>query len=140
ELPRLTVRPVTVDWNAAKFELTLSLQNTKQGLLTTVEYNTDLFDPATIARMLGHFQTLLEGMITDPEQRLADLPLLTAGEKQQLLVEWNNTTTDYPQDTCLHELFEAQAERMPDAVAVVCNVQQLTYSSLNRRANQLAYY
>ena len=139
-MPGLTVRPVTVDCGTAKFELTLSLQDTEQGLLATVEYNTDLFDPTTITRMLGHFQTLLEGIIADPEQRLADLPLLTAAEKQQLLVEWNNTTTDYPQDTCLHELFEAQVERTPDAVAVVCNGQQLTYSALNRRANQLAHY
>jgi amino acid adenylation domain-containing protein/non-ribosomal peptide synthase protein (TIGR01720 family) len=140
ELPGLTVRPVAVDCGTAKFELTLSLQNTEQGLLATVEYNTDLFDHATITRMLGHFQTLLEGMIADPQQRLADLPLLTTAERQQLLVEWNNTTTDSPQDTCLHELFEAQVERTPNTIAVVCNGQQLTYSSLNRRANQLAHY
>jgi amino acid adenylation domain-containing protein/non-ribosomal peptide synthase protein (TIGR01720 family) len=140
ELPGLTVRPLTVDCGTAKFELTLSLQDTEQGLLATVEYNTDLFDFATIARMLGHFHILLEGVITDPQQHLADLPLLTAAEKQQLLVEWNTTTTDYPQNTCLHALFESQAERMPDAVAVVCNGQQLTSSGLNRRANQLAHY
>ena len=92
ELPGLTVRPVTVDCGTAKFDLTLSLQDTEQGLLATVEYNTDLFDPATITRLLSHFQTLLEGIIADPEQRLADLPLLTAAERQRLLVEWNDTT------------------------------------------------
>jgi amino acid adenylation domain-containing protein/non-ribosomal peptide synthase protein (TIGR01720 family) len=140
ELPGLTARPVAVDGGTAKFELTLSLQDTEQGLLAVVEYNTDLFDPTTIARMLNHFQTLLEGMITDPDQRLADLPLLTAAERQQLLVEWNTTTADYAQATCLHELFEAQAERTPDTVAVVCNGQRLTYDALNRRANQLAHY
>jgi acyl-CoA synthetase (AMP-forming)/AMP-acid ligase II len=138
ELPRLTVRPIILDRDTAKFELTLSLQDTEQGLLGTMEYNTDLLDHPTITRMLGHFQTLLEGIIANPEQHLADLPLLAAAERQQLLVEWNNTSTDYPQDTRLHELFEAQAERTPDTVAVVCNAQQLTYSALNRRANQLA--
>jgi amino acid adenylation domain-containing protein len=140
ELPGVTVQPVTVDNNTAKFELTLFFQHTEQGLLTTVEYNTDLFDRATITRMLDHFHTLLDGIIVDPEQCLADLPLLTAAEKQQLLVEWNTATTDYPQDICLHNLFEMQAERTPDTVAVVCNGQQLTYDSLNRRANQLAHY
>ncbi len=139
ELSGLTVCPVAVDCGTAKFELTLSLQDTMQGLLATVEYNTDLFNSTTIVRILSHFQTLLEGIIADPEQHLADLPLLTAEERQQLLVEWNNTTTDSPQDTCLHQLFEAQVERTPDAVAVVCNGRQLTYSALNRRANQLAH-
>ena len=90
--------------------------------------------------MLGHFQTLLEGIVAHPEHRLTDLPLLTEAERHQILVEWNDTTADYPQDTCLHELFEAWAEQTPDAVAVVCNAQQLTYSALNRRANQLAHY
>jgi amino acid adenylation domain-containing protein len=140
ELPGLTVHPFTVDSNTAKFELTLSLQDTEQGLLTAVEYNTNLFDQTTITRMLGHFHTLLEGIIADQEQCLADLPLLTAAEKQQLLVEWNTATTDYPQDLCLHNLFEVQVEQTPDTVAVVCNGQQLTYSALNRRANQLAHY
>ena len=71
-------------------------------------YNTDLFEAATIARMLGHFQILLEAMVADPEQRLSDLPLLTEAERQQLLVEWNDTKTDYPRDLCIHQLFEAQ--------------------------------
>ena len=123
------MRPVTVNCGTAKFDLTLSLQDTEQGLLATVEYNTDLFDHTTIIRMLSHFQTLLEGIIADPEQRLADIPLLMAAERQQLLVEWNATPTDYPQDTCLHQLFEAQMERRPDAVAVVCEGSTLTYSS-----------
>jgi amino acid adenylation domain-containing protein/non-ribosomal peptide synthase protein (TIGR01720 family) len=140
ELPGLSVRPVTVDCGTAKFDLTLSLQDTEQGLLLTMEYSTDLFDHPTITRILSHFQTLLGGIIADPEQRLADLPLLTAAERQQLLVEWNTTAADYPQDTCLHRLFEAQVERTPDAIAVVCNGQRLTYDALNRRANQLADY
>ncbi|MDZ4347202.1 MAG: amino acid adenylation domain-containing protein, partial [Candidatus Binatia bacterium] len=98
------------------------------------------FEAATIARMLGNFKTLLEAVVGDPEQRLSDLALLTKTERQQLLVEWNDTKTDYPQDVCIHQLFEAQVERTPDAVAVVCEGQQLTYQELNCRANQLAHH
>jgi amino acid adenylation domain-containing protein len=140
ELPGLTVHPVTIAPGTAKFDLTLLVQDTEQGLLITMEYNTDLLDPTTITRTLGHFQALLEGIIADPEQRLAELPLLTAAERLQLLVEWNNTTPVYPQCACLHELFEAQVERAPDTVAVVCDAQQLTYNALNQRANQLAHH
>jgi amino acid adenylation domain-containing protein/non-ribosomal peptide synthase protein (TIGR01720 family) len=105
-----------------------------------LEYNTDLFDAATISRMREHFQTLLEGIVAEPQQRLSNLPLLTQQERQQLLVEWNDTQVDYPKDVCIHQLFEAQAERTPDAVAVVFQDQQLTYGELNRRANQLAHH
>ena len=140
ELPGLTARPIAIDCSTAKFELTLAFRDTAQGLLGTLEYNTDLFDHATITRMLDHLYTLLEGIVANPEQRLTDLPLLTAAERRQFLVEWHDTSVDYPQDTCLHELFEAQVERTPGAVAVVCDGQQLTYSALNRRANQLAHH
>jgi aspartate racemase len=95
-LPGLTVRPVPIDPGTAKFELTLSLQDTESGLRATVEYNADLFDPATIVRMLGHFRTLLEGMVAHPEQRLADLPLLTAAERRQLLGGRHATAVDDP--------------------------------------------
>lgn len=98
------------------------------------------FDTATITRILGHFQTLLEGMAANPELRLYELPLLTADEKHQLLVEWNQTQTEYPQNQCIHQLFEAQVEKTPDAVAVVFAEQNLTYQQLNQRANQLARY
>jgi amino acid adenylation domain-containing protein len=90
--------------------------------------------------MLGNFQTLLEGIVANPQQRLSDLPLLTAAEQHQLLVEWNNTTKEYPQDKCIHQLFEAQVEQAPNAVAVVFEGEQLTYRELNARANQLANY
>jgi amino acid adenylation domain-containing protein len=108
--------------------------------LLQIEYDRTRFDDATIARMLGHIQTLLEGMVTNPEQRLQDLPILTAAERHQLLVEWNNTQADYPQNSCIHHLFEAQVEQTPDAVAVVCGEEALTYRELNNRANQLAHY
>ncbi|MBN3921604.1 condensation domain-containing protein, partial [Nostoc sp. NMS4] len=109
-------------------------------LLVKISYDTSRFDDGAIARMLGHFQTLLEGIVTNPQQHLAQLPLLTATEKQQLLVEWNDTQVDYLQDKCTHQLFEEQVERTPDAIAVVFENQQLTYNQLNAKANQLAYY
>ena len=90
--------------------------------------------------MLGHLQVLLEGMAANPHQPLKNLPLLTPAEKQQTLVEWNGTKAEYPQDNCIHQLFEAQVERTPDAVAVVFEDQKLTYRELNERANQLAHY
>jgi len=94
ELPGLTLQPLIVDSGIAKFDLTLFLEDTKQGLIGALEYNTDLFDTGTITRMLGHFQTL-RGIAAAPDQCLKDLPLLTA-EQHQLMVKWNDTTTDYP--------------------------------------------
>ncbi|BAY99584.1 amino acid adenylation domain protein [Tolypothrix tenuis PCC 7101] len=98
------------------------------------------FDTVTITRMLGHLQTLLEGMVAHPHQSLSALPLLTAAEIHQQLIEWNNTQTHYPKHKCIHQLFEEQVEKTPDAVAVVFAEQQLTYQELNQRANQLAHY
>jgi len=140
EMPGLTILPEEVDSVTAKFDLTLSMMETKQGLKGYIEYNTDLFDVATITRIVEHFQTLLEGIVANPEQRLSDLALLTTAERHQLLVELNNTQTDYPKNTCIHQLFEAQAKRTPDAVAVIFENLQLTYQQLNHRANQLAHY
>ncbi|MEP6501667.1 amino acid adenylation domain-containing protein [Microcoleus vaginatus] len=124
--------------DTAKFDLSLSLQKTKQGLTGAFEYSTDLFDPTTIARMIEHWQTLLAGIVANPEQRLSDLPILTAIEQSKLLVEWNQTQQDYPQNLCIHQLFEAQVEQTPDAVAVIFKEEQLTYRELNAKANQLA--
>ena len=140
ELPGLTLSPVEGDSETAHFDLTLQIVDTEQGLTAAFVYNTDLFEAGTIARMLENFQTLLEAMVADPEQRLSDLPLLTETERQQLLVEWNGTKTDCPRDLCIHQLFEAQVERTPDAIAVVFEAEQLTYGELNRRANQLAHH
>jgi len=113
-------------------------------------YDCHRFDAATINRMLGHFQTLLEGIAANPNQRLSDLPILTEAERKQLLVDWNDTHTNYPKHQCINELFEAQVERTPDAVAVVFVDalgsasrrvdQQLTYRELNCCANQLAHH
>lgn len=104
-----------------------------------ISYNQNRFEAATIGRMLRHLQTLLEGIVADPQQRIAELSLLTATERHQLLLEWNNTRRDYSLDKCIHQLFEDQVEQTPDAVAVVFQDQWLTYRELNERANQVAY-
>ncbi|MBE8987319.1 amino acid adenylation domain-containing protein [Nostoc sp. LEGE 12450] len=140
ELPGLRIAPLDVHSGAAKFDLTLDIKETSEGIKAGIEYNTNLFDATTIARMLGHFQTLLEGIVANPEQHISNLPLLKESEQHQLLVEWNNTQTDYPKNTCIHQLFEAQTERTPNAIAVIFDNQQLTYQQLNDYANQLAHY
>ncbi|MEH2133322.1 MAG: amino acid adenylation domain-containing protein [Nostoc sp.] len=140
ELSGLTVSSLQIESAIAKFDLTLSMESTTTGLVGGWEYNTDLFDSSTIKRMTGHFVTLLEAIVANPQERISQLPILTAFEQQQLLIEWNDTQVDYPQDKCIHQLFEEQVERTPDAVAVVFENQQLTYHELNCRANQLAHY
>jgi len=137
--PGLTLTPLEMDNGTAKFDLTLSIVEGK-GLRAAFEYNTDLFDKATIVRMLRHYQTLLQGIVADPERRIGRLPLLTTAERHQLLVEWNDTRVNCPKDLCVHHFFEAQVWRAPDAVAVVFEEEQWTYRELNRRANQLAHY
>ncbi|WP_414584330.1 amino acid adenylation domain-containing protein [Scytonema sp. PCC 10023] len=139
ELPELILSPLMVDNKTAKVDLSLSITDTQQGLIGNLEYNTDLFEAATISRVVGHFQTLLESIVVNPDQRLSDLPILTEAERQTLLVDWNQTKTEYPQDLCIHELFETQVEQTPDAVAVVFENEQLTYRELNAKANQLAH-
>jgi len=139
ELPGLTLTPLELESVIAKFDLTLTLEETANRLEGTLEYNTDLFEKATIKRMVGHYQTLLEGVVKKPQQPIQALPLLTKTEYQQLKA-WNNTATDYPQDKCIHQLFEEQAKRTPDATALVFENQHLSYAALNRKANQLAHH
>jgi amino acid adenylation domain-containing protein len=138
ELPGLKLTPLPVHSGTSKFDCTLSLEQSGGTLAGYVEYNTDLFEAATIERMVGHFQTLLEGIVTNPEARLSALPLLTGADRKQLLVDWNETRTDFPKDKCVHELFEDQVGRTPDKVAVVFDDAELTYRELNDRANRLA--
>ena len=121
-------------------DIFLDIHQQNDELVVDCEYNTDLFDSPTIERWMKHWQTLLESIFANPEQRIWDLPLLKSAELKQLLVEWNDTQTDYPQHHCIHELFEAQVERTPDAVAVTFENQSLTYQELNVKANQLAHY
>ena len=146
----LSINEFEFDWSAAQFDLTLEIVTKDQELSCLFVYNRDLFEGPTIKRMAGHFQTLLEGIVANPSQPISDLPILTEAERHQLLVEWNEcvasrptvrgTATDYPKELCIHQLFEAQVARTPDAIAVVFKNQPLTYRELNQRANQLAHY
>jgi len=140
QLPELTWSRLKIERGVAKFALTLWITEAEDSSTAIFEYNSDLFEDATTSRMLNHFQNLLESIVADPEQRLSDFPMLTEAEKQQLLFDWNDTRRDYPKDLCIHQLFEAQAERTPDAVAAVFEDHQLSYCELNHRANQLARY
>jgi amino acid adenylation domain-containing protein len=127
-----------VDTGTAKVDLQLQLYDRRDGVFGSFTYNTDLFDAATIVRMAGHYQTLLQGAVANPDQCLSRLPLLTHSERHELSVEWNNTQTDYPRDRCVHQLFEAQVRQTPNATAVIFESEHLTYRELNERANQLA--
>lgn len=141
ELPGLSVTQIELDrpTAGATFDLTLSMQEIGSELRGAFEYNANLFDADTIARMVGHFQTLVEAIATNPDECVGQLPLLSAAEQHQLLIEWNHTQTHYPHQ-CIHQLFEEQVKKTPDAVAVGFGNQQLTYRELNTRANQLAHY
>ncbi|MEG4348502.1 amino acid adenylation domain-containing protein [Microcoleus sp. LAD1_D3] len=159
ELPELTLSPQQLDVGTARFDLEFHLWerspnssgsnqspsnklwvDSSEGISGMVIYSADLFDEATIIRLIGHFQTLLERIVTNPEQRIANLQYLSAQERYHLLVECNNTQGDYPQDLCIHQLFEMQADRTPDAVALVFGDERVTYGELNLRSNQLARY
>ncbi|MDT5268370.1 MAG: hypothetical protein QOH49_556 [Acidobacteriota bacterium] len=135
-----TASPVLWDNGSSRFEMTLALTDFTEGLEVTIEYNTDLFDDATIGRVLGHFSTLVEAVVTDPDQRVTRLPLLAAAERHEALVEWNDAATPFPRDKSIQQLFEEQAERTPDNVALNFGGERLTYRELNRRANRLAHH
>jgi len=140
DLQGLPLESVAVEQRIAQFDLTLAMVETTDGLSGSLEYNTDLFDAATVERMLGHLVMLLEGVAADPEQPVGRLPLLTAHERQQLLVDWNATTEVTDEEQTLMECFELQVRRTPEAVAVRAGQEEVRYEELNRRANQLAWY
>jgi amino acid adenylation domain-containing protein len=139
EMAGLALESVALEQRAAQFDLSLVVAETEGGLGISLQYNRDLFEAATIERMLEHLTILLEGIVAQPERRLSALALLTASE-QQLLQTWNDTCADYPKDTCLHQLIEAQVQRTPNAVALVFDDRRLTYRELNEQANQLAHH
>ena len=139
-LPNLKISSVDTDVTTSKFDLSVTIVNHPKGMQVGFEYNTDLFEGTTIDRMMGHFRVLLGGIVANPDHRISELPLLTEAETQTLLVEWNDTRRDYDQAPCVHHLFEAQAERSPEAVAVILDNSRLTYGDLNRRANCLAHH
>lgn len=138
QLSGLTQSPLDLDRGVTQADLTLRVQETDGGLRASFEYSTDLFDALTIERMAEHWHALLDAMIVAPGCRLSELPSVTEVERRLLLTEWNRTTLDYPGDLCVHELFERQADRTPDAIAVTFKDQGLTYRELNNRSNQLS--
>ncbi|WP_371764302.1 condensation domain-containing protein, partial [Massilia sp.] len=140
DLPGLTMAPLDGQVGVtAKFDLSISLQEAGERIVGSLEYASALYDQETMERHLVHWRTLLEAMTADDGQTLSALPLMTAAQRRQVLVDWSATEAACPQDRCLHEMFEEQAARTPDAVAVVFE-QQLTYRELNARANRLAHY
>lgn len=154
ELPGLKLNPLNIDFKTTRFDLEFHLWECSdsfrslwgeqwehtEGIRGALVYNTDLFDDATITRIIGHFKILLESIVANPQAGIANLPHNSAAERHQLIVEWNDTLADYPQERCIHQLFEEQVERAPDAIALIFENQQLTYRELNSRSNQLAHH
>ena len=136
----LIQKPTEIKSITTKFDLALELQEAPEGIKILFEYNADLFNKETISRMVDHFQILVEGIVTNPQAKISELPILTESERYQILVEWNDTKVKYPLNKSLHQLFEEQVERTPKAIAVVFEHQKLTYEQLNSQANQLARY
>jgi aspartate racemase len=133
--------PVMIPRETAKFDLSLFVHESADGRLQcAMEYSTDLFDEARVKRMLTHLDVLLTAIVADPRERISQLALVTDSERQQLLGEWNQTQALYPQDKCIHELFEEQVRKSPTALALVYEEEHLSYEELNQRANQVAHY
>ena len=139
-IPGLTVTPVEIESSVAKFDLTLVAQDTLDGLTAVAEFNKDIFELSTIERLLGHLETLLEGIVSAPEKTIGTLPLLTTRERQTLLMDWNATETDFPKNTPIHQIFETQVARTPHAIAAVYGHEVITYRQLDERSSQLANY
>ncbi|MCP4664527.1 MAG: amino acid adenylation domain-containing protein, partial [bacterium] len=153
ELPGLSIETVDAISNrSAKFDLNIiAIPHAEQrigfasgrkpeGITLVWEYCGDLFDPSTITRMIGHYRSLLDAVLEEPHRRLSELPMLTSPERHQLVAEWNDRGREFPEDRCLHQLFETGVEDRPEAVALVCGRRHLSYEELNRRANQLAHH
>ncbi len=138
KLEGLHVEEVEIDSGVALYDLSLEVVEQAEGLCCRLEYNTDLFEADTIRRMLAHYQNILSAVVADPDRPIAALPMLTEVERQQLLIDWNQTAVTVPSDRCLQHLFEDQVKRTPDRIAVVFKDAHLTYAELNARANQVA--
>ena len=136
----LTFKSFDAPIDNAKFDLSLLATELPEGLRLSILYSTDLFDATTIARMVTQYERVLEGIISDPDQGVLELPLITKAEEEQLVREWNQTWSEYPRDLSIADLFEQQALTRPEAIAVVYEGERLTYGELNERANQVAHY
>jgi non-ribosomal peptide synthetase component F len=136
----LTIDRFPIEERTTRVDLEVYVRGAAEHLRVNFIYSTDLFEAETIARMLGHYERVLEAVVANPRRRLSELPLVSIGERHQLLFEWNETDAAYPADALIHELFEEQVERSPDSVALVLEGQALTYRQLNSRVNRLARY
>jgi amino acid adenylation domain-containing protein len=140
KLAQVTMTLVQDEIVTSQFDLTLDITERSNDMECLLEYSTKIFERATVQRMLTHYINLLESIVANPQQRIRELPLLTPDEGRQILVEWNDTAREYPHESCIHQLFEAQTERTPEAIAVIFGEEHVTYAELNRRANQLGHH
>ncbi|HEY3323603.1 MAG TPA: amino acid adenylation domain-containing protein [Planctomycetota bacterium] len=138
DAPGLAISLMETDRGGTVCDLTLQMANIERGITGFIEYRTDLFDAATIARMEGHLRTLLESIVSHPDEPVSSLPMLTCAEREQILTKWNSTRTEYPREKCIHQILEQKAAESPSATAVGFENQSLTYRELNARANRLA--
>ncbi|MCF2135489.1 condensation domain-containing protein, partial [Mycetohabitans sp. B3] len=138
-LPGLTATPAELEYDIAKFDLELNLSEVGDEIIGSLGYATALFERSTIERHVGYLQTMLRAMVACPQQPVATLELLSPDERQLLLDTWNATQQAYPSHWCVHQLFEAQVERTPEAPALVFEAQTLSYAQLNAQANRLAH-
>ena len=136
-LGNLEIESLALKRRETEFVLTLTMAETNEGVLGTLEYSTELFEAGTIKRMSEHFVKLLESAVSEPWRRVSELDLSTLAERQHLLEQCNQIQASYP-SACLHELFAAQVARTPEAEAVICGAERLSYRELDQRAHQLA--
>ena len=134
----LTLEAQGIDHGAAKWDLALFMQDDSDALTGTLEYDCDLYDAATIDRLIGHLEMLLRGAVQAPDTLLSELPLLRPAERRQLLEEWNHPAQSFSEPRRLHEIFQEQVKRAPSSTAVICDLEALTYGELETRANRLA--
>ncbi|RCX18350.1 amino acid adenylation domain-containing protein [Anaerobacterium chartisolvens] len=136
----LTFESMELEQRGVPFDIMVMAAEGPNGVGISMRYNRDLFDSSTISRMLGHFKILLENIMTEPSKNISDYGILSEEERKRILIDWNNTKTQYPHDKCAHQLFEEQVDKSPNEIAVVFKEERLTYSELNRKANQLGRY
>ncbi|MDT4291636.1 amino acid adenylation domain-containing protein [Methylomonas sp. MO1] len=139
-IPGLQFELVEAELQSAKYDLTLNLLRRGDSIDCNINYSSDLFVETTIERMAEHWQLLLESIVDRPDMPISELTIMSQPERQHLLENWNATEVDYPQDRCIHQLFEAQVEKTPYAMALTFEGKSLSYAELNAKANQLAHY
>jgi amino acid adenylation domain-containing protein len=140
KLPGLTLSPLDMETVMVRFDMEVHIWEDGEGLKGQVLFNTDLFEQGSIQRMILHYRNLCEEITNDPLKSVSQIAMISESERDQLVVQWNDTKSEYPSDKCIHELFEQQTEKTPESIAVVFEDKRLTYRELNERANHLAHY